>query len=163
MKKPPFPQSYGLSLSSSEARTLGEIQILKKGVTMKKGLMVRTAVAAIALSLVGTSGAVAEGKSGGRNPVDKAEKVKAITDAVGIDSETLKTKRQAGESLAIIAGSKFDALMAALLAFDSKKIDAAVANGKISAEQAAVLKANLVARVTEVANRIGKKVETVKP
>ena len=163
MKKPPFPQSYGLSLSSSEARALGEIQILKKGVTMKKGLMVRTAVAAIALSLVGTSGAVAEGKSGGRNPVDKAEKVKAITDAVGIDSETLKTKRQAGESLAIIAGSKFDALMAALLAFDSKKIDAAVANGKISAEQAAVLKANLVARVTEVANRIGKKVETVKP
>jgi hypothetical protein len=163
MKKPPFPQSYGLSLSSSEARALGEIQILKRGVMMKKGLMVRTAVAAIALSLVGTSGAVAEGKSGGRNPVDKAEKVKAITDAVGIDSETLKTKRQAGESLAIIAGSKFDALMAALLAFDSKKIDAAVANGKISAEQAAVLKANLVARVTEVANRIGKKVETVKP
>jgi hypothetical protein len=163
MKKPPFPQSYGLSLSSSEARALGEIQILKKGVMMKKGLMVRTAVAAIALSLVGTSGAVAEGKSGGRNPVDKAEKVKAITDAVGIDSETLKTKRQAGESLAIIAGSKFDALMAALLAFDSKKIDAAVANGKISAEQAALLKANLVARVTEVANRIGKKVETAKP
>jgi hypothetical protein len=163
MKKPPFPQSYGLSLSSSEARALGEIQILKKGVMMKKGLMVRTAVAAIALTLVGTSGAVAEGKSGGRNPVDKAEKVKAITDAVGIDSETLKTKRQAGESLAIIAGSKFDALMAALLAFDSKKIDAAVANGKISAEQAALLKANLVARVTEVANRIGKKVETAKP
>ena len=130
---------------------------------MRKGLMARTAVVAIALSLVGTSGAVAEGKSGGRNPVDKAEKVKAITDAVGIDSETLKTKRKAGESLATIAGSKVDALMAALLAFDAKKIDSAVSSGKISAEQATALKANLVARVTEVANRIGKKVETAKP
>jgi hypothetical protein len=130
---------------------------------MRKGLIVRTAVAAIALSLIGTSGAVAEGKSGGRNPVDKAEKVKAITDAVGIDSETLKTKRQAGESLAIIAGSKLDALIAALLAFDSKKIDSAVVSGKISAEQATELKAKLLARVTEVANRIGKKVESVKP
>lgn len=130
---------------------------------MKKGLMVRTAVVATALSLVGSSGAVAEGKSGGRNPVDKAEKVNAITDAVGIDSETLKSKRQAGESLATIAGSKVDALIAALLAFDAKKIDSAVANGKISTEQATALKANLVARVTEVANRIGKKVETAKP
>lgn len=130
---------------------------------MRKGLLARTAVAAIALSLVGTSGAVAEGKSGGRNPVDKAEKVKAITDAVGIDSETLKTKRQAGESLATIAGSKVDALITALLAFDSKKIDSAVASGKISTEQATELKAKLVARVTEVANRIGKKVETSKP
>jgi len=130
---------------------------------MRKGLMARTAFVAIALSLVGSSGAVAEGKSGGRNPVDKAEKVKAITDAVGIDSETLKTKRQAGESLAIIAGSKLDALIAALLAFDSKKIDSAVVSGKISAEQATELKAKLLARVTEVANRIGKKVETAKP
>jgi len=125
--------------------------------------MARAAVSAIALSLLGTSGAVAEGKFSGRNQGDKAEKVKAITDAVGIDSETLKTRRQAGESLATIAGSKVDDLMAALLAFDSKKIDSAVASGKISAEQATELKAKLVARVTEVANRIGKKVEVVKP
>ena len=130
---------------------------------MRRGLVARTVVAAIALSLLGTSGAVAEGKSGGRNPTDKVEKVKAITDAIGIDSETLKTKRQAGESLAIIAGSKLDALIAALLAFDSKKIDSAVVSGKISAEQATELKAKLLARVTEVANRIGKKVESVKP
>lgn len=150
-------------MSSSEASALDVKHILKRGVRMRKGLIVRTAVAAIALSLIGTSGAVAEGKSGGRNPVDKAEKVKAITDAVGIDSETLKTKRQAGESLAIIAGSKLDALIAALLAFDSKKIDSAVVSGKISAEQATELKAKLLARVTEVANRIGKKVESVKP
>ena len=94
---------------------------------MRKGLLARSAVAALAFSLMSATGAIAQDKSAGRNPVDKAEKVKAITDAIGIDSESLKTKRQAGESLATIAGSKVDALLAALLAFDSKKIDAAVA------------------------------------
>jgi hypothetical protein len=129
---------------------------------MTKGLVARSAVVALAFSLIGAAGAVAQDKSGGRQPADKAEKVKAITDAIGIDSEALKTKRQAGESLATIAGSKVDALIAALLAFDSKKIDSAVSSGKITADQATVLKANLLARVNEVANRIGKKVETEK-
>ena len=129
---------------------------------MRKGLLARSAVAALAFSLMSATGAIAQDKSAGRNPVDKAEKVKAITDAIGIDSESLKTKRQAGESLATIAGSKVDALLAALLAFDSKKIDAAVASGKITTIQATELKAKLITRVKEVANRIGKKVETDK-
>ncbi|HRD36274.1 MAG: hypothetical protein ACO3Q1_04370 [Candidatus Nanopelagicales bacterium] len=129
---------------------------------MRKGLLARSAVAALAFSLMSATGAIAQDKSAGRNPVDKAEKVKAITDAIGIDSESLKTKRQAGESLATIAGSKVDALLAALLAFDSKKIDAAVASGKITTIQATELKAKLITRVNEVANRIGKKVETDK-
>lgn len=129
---------------------------------MRKGLLARSAVAALAFSLMSATGAIAQDKSAGRNPVDKAEKVKAITDAIGIDSESLKTKRQAGESLATIAGSKVDALLAALLAFDSKKIDAAVASGKITTIQATELKAKLNTRVNEVANRIGKKVETDK-
>ena len=129
---------------------------------MRKGLLARSAVAALAFSLMSATGAIAQDKSAGRNPVDKAEKVKAITDAIGIDSESLKTKRQAGESLATIAGSKVDALLAALLAFDSKKIDAAVASGKITTIQATELKAKLFTRVNEVANRIGKKVETDK-
>lgn len=129
---------------------------------MRKGLLARSAVVALAFSLMSATGAIAQDKSAGRNPVDKAEKVKAITDAIGIDSESLKTKRQAGESLATIAGSKVDALLAALLAFDSKKIDAAVASGKITTIQATELKAKLITRVNEVANRIGKKVETDK-
>ena len=129
---------------------------------MRKGLLARSAVAALSFSLMSATGAIAQDKSAGRNPVDKAEKVKAITDAIGIDSESLKTKRQAGESLATIAGSKVDALLAALLAFDSKKIDAAVASGKITTIQATELKAKLITRVNEVANRIGKKVETDK-
>lgn len=129
---------------------------------MRKGLVARSAVVALAFSLLSASGAMAQDQSGGRHPADKAEKVKAITDAIGIDSGSLSSRRQAGESLATIAGSKIDALLAALLAFDSKKIDSAVASGKITATRAAELKANLTARVTEVANRIGKKVKTEK-
>ncbi len=129
---------------------------------MKRKLLTKSLVAAIAFSLISASGAVAQGQSGGKQPADKAEKVKVITDAIGIDSGSLSSRRHAGESLATIAGSKIDALLAALLAFDSKKIDSAVASGKINATQAAELKANLTARVTEVANRIGKKVKTEK-
>jgi hypothetical protein len=129
---------------------------------MKRGLIAWSAVVALALSLIGATGALAQDKSDRNYPADKAEKVKAITDALGIDSETLKSKRQAGDSLATIAGGKVDALLAALLAFDSKKVDSALASGKITAEQAAELKAKLVVRVTEVANRIGKKVQTEK-
>ncbi len=129
---------------------------------MNGKLLTKSLVAAIAFSLISASGAVAQGQSGGRQPADKAEKVKAITDAIGIDSETLSTRRQAGHSLATIAGAKVDALMAALLAFDSMKIDSKLAIGKITAAQANELKANLITRVTEVANRIGKKIKTEK-
>lgn len=127
---------------------------------MRKGFLAKSVIAAFAFALIGASSAVAEGKPGGRIPADKVEKVKAITDAIGIDSEVLKNRRQGGESLASIAGGKIDSLLAALYAFDSKKIDSAVSSGKITAAQASELKAKLTARVTEVANRIGKKVET---
>jgi len=129
---------------------------------MKRKLLAKSLVTAIAFSLISASGAVAQGQSHGRQPADKAEKVKVITDAIGIDSETVSTRRQAGQSLATIAGAKVDSLMAALLAFDSKKIDSAVASGKITAAQATELKANLITRVTEVANRVGKKIKAEK-
>jgi len=41
---------------------------------MRKGLLARSAVAALAFSLMSATGAIAQDKSAGRNPVDKAEK-----------------------------------------------------------------------------------------
>ena len=78
----------------------------------------------------------------------RAEHVKVITDALGIDEATLKTRIEAGDSLATIAGAKKDALITALVAFETKKIDAAVTAGKLTAAQASSLKANLKDRVT---------------
>jgi len=82
----------------------------------------------------------------------KAERIKVITDALGIDAATLEAKRKAGQSLADIAGDKKDALIAALVAYESKKIDAAVASGKLSAERATALKSKLTAGITAMVN-----------
>ena len=82
----------------------------------------------------------------------KAERIKVITDALGIDAATLEAKRKAGQSLAAIAGDKKDALIAALVAYESKKIDAAVASGKLSAERATALKSKLTAGITAMVN-----------
>jgi polyhydroxyalkanoate synthesis regulator phasin len=78
----------------------------------------------------------------------RAERTKVITDTLGIDEATLKSKLQAGESLATIAGAKKDALIDALVAYETKKIDEAVAAGKLTAAQASSLKANLKTRIT---------------
>jgi len=80
---------------------------------------------------------------------DRAAMDALISTTLGIDSATIKSRLKAGETLAAIAGSKKDALIAALVAEHTKKIDAKVAEGKITSEQATTLKANLVAQVTQ--------------
>ena len=74
-----------------------------------------------------------------------------------MDAATIKTRRAAGESLATIAGSKKDALIAALVAFKTNNIDARVAAGTMTPAQAAAKKAELTAHVTEKVNAVGGK------
>jgi len=78
-----------------------------------------------------------------------------ITATLGIDAATLHNRLAAGDSLATIAGAKKDALIAALIADESKQIDAAVTAGKLTAAQATTLKANLTAHVTAEVNEAG--------
>ena len=85
---------------------------------------------------------------------DRAAMDSLISSTLGIDSATIQSRLKAGETLAAIAGSKKDALIAALVAEHSKKIDAKVAEGKIPSEQATTLKANLVAHVTQEISEI---------
>ena len=89
-------------------------------------------------------------KDGINNPFD--QKLTVISSTLGIDSGTVLTRLKAGETLAAIAGAKKDALISALVADETKRIDAAVTAGKITADQAATLKAGLVAHVTEEVN-----------
>jgi polyhydroxyalkanoate synthesis regulator phasin len=77
-----------------------------------------------------------------------------VTSTLGITEATLKSRVKAGESLATIAGSKKDALIAALVAFETKEIDARVTAGKLTAAQATAVKANLTAMVTEKVNSV---------
>ena len=81
-------------------------------------------------------------------PADRAAKDAVITSVLGIDAATLKSRLQAGETLAAIAGSKKQALIDALVAAETTRIDAAVTAGKLTAAQATAKKSELVAHVT---------------
>lgn len=78
-----------------------------------------------------------------------------IATTIGISVATLEARLAAGDSLATIAGAKTSALIAALVAEETKEIDAAVTAGRITAAQATALKANLNARVTAMVNASG--------
>ena len=98
--------------------------------------------------------ALEDAKTAGKVVMDKnrAAHLAVITSTLGITEEALKTRMKAGDSLATIAGAKKDALIAALVAFENKEITDAQTAGKITADQATKMKANLTARVTERVN-----------
>ena len=97
------------------------------------------------------------GGMGGPQDADRAALEALVSKTIGVDTATIKSRLQAGESLAQIAGAKKDALIAALVANETKRIDAAVTAGKLTAAQATEMKANLVAHVTEEVNEVGGK------
>ena len=80
------------------------------------------------------------------------DKLTIVSSTLGIDTTTVINRLKAGETLATIAGAKKDALIAALVADETKRIDAAVTAGKLTAAQATTLKSNLVAHVTDEVN-----------
>jgi polyhydroxyalkanoate synthesis regulator phasin len=97
------------------------------------------------------------GPMGGPLGADRAAIEALVSSTIGVDSATVKSRLQSGESLAQIAGAKKDALIAALVADETKRIDAAVTAGTLTAAQATELKANLVAHVTDEVNAVGGK------
>jgi polyhydroxyalkanoate synthesis regulator phasin len=98
-----------------------------------------------------------QGGKGGPLGADRAAIETLVSKTIGVDTATIKSRLQAGESLAQIAGTKKDALIAALVADETKRIDAAVTAGKLTAAQATEMKTNLVAHVTEEVNAVGGK------
>ena len=83
---------------------------------------------------------------------DRAAIEKLVSDAIGVDTATIKSRLRAGESLATIAGAKKDVLVAALVAEATKRIDAAVTAGTLTAAQATSMKSTLVAKTTAQIN-----------
>lgn len=78
---------------------------------------------------------------------EKAAHEKLIADTVGVAWADIQTRLQAGETLAAIAGAKKDALIAALVKEATDRIDAAVAAGRMTAEQATMQKTGLAERI----------------
>lgn len=77
-----------------------------------------------------------------------------IATTIGLDTVTITTRLSAGESLGAIAGAKRQALIDALIAYHTKRIDQAVTDGKVTAAQATTLKAGLSASVTFFVDRV---------
>ena len=105
---------------------------------MKKKFVAASIATGVILSL-GTAGIASAHGMGGKDgrsadntarTVEKTAKQTLIASTIGIDVATLKTRLQAGESLATIAGSKTSALITALVAAKTIEIDAAVTSGK---------------------------------
>lgn len=71
-----------------------------------------------------------------------------IATTIGKSTAEIQSALASGQSLGAIAGDKRTALITALVADHTKKIDAAVTAGKITAAQATTMKANLTAHVT---------------
>ena len=78
---------------------------------------------------------------------EKAAHEKLIADTVGLAWADIQTRLQGGETLAAIAGAKKDALVAALVKEATDRIDAAVAAGRVTAEQATQQKTGLAERI----------------
>ena len=88
----------------------------------------------------------------GQGRPDRAAALSIITSTIGLDAATIQKRLAAGESLGAIAGAKKDALIAALVAEETKRIDAAVTAGKLTAAQATTMKSTLIANVTNEVN-----------
>lgn len=80
-----------------------------------------------------------------------------VAKTIGVDTAVIKTRLAAGESLGAIAGAKRADLISVLVAEATKRIDAAVAAGKMTATQATSLKAGLTAHVTAEVDQVGGK------
>jgi len=102
----------------------------------------------------------AENQHGGKGRLIKADRVEKqtlISGIIGLDTATIQSRLKAGESLAQIAGVKKDALIAALVADHTKRIDAAVTAGTLTAAQAVTMKSKVVEHVTAKVNAVGGK------
>jgi len=123
----------------------------------KRMAAVALTVAALSLGSIGVASAddkgaaksAAHAANKAAHDANHAAKEALVVATIGVDAATIKTRRAAGESLATIAGAKTGALIAALVAFKTKNIDARA--------QATEKKTNLTAHVTEKVNAVGGK------
>ena len=81
-----------------------------------------------------------------------------MTDYLGLTAAQLRTQLESGKSLADVAkaqGKTVSGLEDAIVAAATKKLDAAVAAGKLTAAQEATMLADLKSHVDDMVNRTG--------
>ena len=109
----------------SEVASVLAALVAKGTITQVQADAITAAISAAEVAEHGVAGAPMGGPMGAPQ-ADRVAMDKLVSDAIGVDTATIKTRLAAGESLATIAGAKKDALIAALVADETKRIDAAV-------------------------------------
>jgi len=127
--------------------------VTKGTITQAQADAIKTAFAAAAPA----RGIDKPGKGMGLLEEDRAAVEALISKTIGVDTATIRTRIAAGESLGAIAGAKKAELISVLVAEETKRIDAAVTAGKITAAQATTMKAGLTAHVTAEVDQVGGK------
>lgn len=126
-----------------------------------KGTITQAQADSIAAAIAAAKASVKEDRKVGDKfrefKADRVEKQTLISGIIGLDTATIQSRLKAGESLAQIAGAKKDALIAALVADQTKRIDAAVTAGTLTAAQATNMKSKVVEHVTAKVNAVGGK------
>lgn len=133
---------------AAKLATLLSTLVAKGTITQAQADAIIAAQAAVKAAHEASKDAREAGKSIAKRA--KGELLTLISTAVGLDSATVVTRIKAGESLAAIAGAQKDALVAALVANHTSRIDAAVTAGTLTAAQATILKSNVAARVAKM-------------
>jgi len=129
----------------------------------KKVIAVVITTVALTVGSVGFSQAASKPMGGGHAAHHAAKDAEhearqaLVSKTIGVDSATVRARLAAGESLGAIAGAKKAELIAVLVADHTKRIDADVTAGKLTAAQATTLKAELTAHVTAKVDRVGGK------
>ncbi len=85
----------------------------------------------------------------------RGEGLQAAADAIGITPEALRTELEGGSTIAEVAAAhdvEVQAVIDALVAEATARIDQAVADGRLDADRAEEMKANLVERITARVN-----------
>jgi hypothetical protein len=129
----------------------------------KKVIAVVITTVALTVGSVGFSQAASKPMGGGHaahhaaKDAEHAALQALVSKTIGVDSATVRARLAAGESLGAIAGAKKAELIALLVADHTKRIDADVTAGKLTAAQATTLKAGLTAHVTAEVDAVGGK------
>ncbi len=125
-----------------------------------KGTITQAQADAIKADFLAAAAARGNDRLGNGMKPDSAERAALealISKTIGVETATIRTRLAAGESLGLIAGAKRAELISVLVADHTKRIDAAVTAGKITAAQATSLKAGLTAHVTAEVDQVGGK------
>ncbi len=121
-------------------------------VSKKKIVVAVITATALLVGVAGTASAHDKGtKTSAEREAHDAERAALdalVAKTIGLDATVIKTRLAAGETLGAIAGTKKAELIAVLVADHTKRIDAHVTAGKLTAAQATTMKAGLVAHVT---------------